>query len=155
MRAVLQGSEQVAARAERVVDNQWQVVLFGNGRDGFKIRNAKAGVADGFQVDSFGVGINEGLKAGRIISVGEAGFDAQALKRHLELDVGAAVEVRRGHEVVAGLHDVVQGDELGRLARARRQGRHAAFEGRYALLKHVGGGVHQAGVDVAELLQSK
>ena len=48
---------------------------------------------------------------------------------------------------------VSDGERLGRLAGGRGQRRRAAFERRHALLKDVGGGVHDAGVDVAELLQ--
>ena len=55
VRAVLQGPEQVAARAEGVVHNQRQVVLVGNGRNGLKIGNAEAGVANGFEVNGLGI----------------------------------------------------------------------------------------------------
>ena len=42
-----------------------------------------------------------------------------------------------------------------RLARRQRQRRHAAFHRRDALLQHVVGRVHDAGVDVAQFLQAE
>jgi hypothetical protein len=51
--------------------------------------------------------------------------------------------------------DVLDREQRGRLARAERQRRDAALERRDALLEHVVGRVHDAGVDVAELGQAE
>ncbi len=76
-------------------------------------------------------------------------------KRHFELVVGAAVEVRGGDDVVAGLAESRQRQELRSLAARRGQGRHAPFEGSHSLFEDVGRRVLQAGVDVAEFFKGK
>ena len=56
-------------------------------------------------------------------------------------------------EIVAGVADVLHGEQRGRLARGERERGDAAFERGDALLEHRLGRVHDAGVDVAELLE--
>ena len=75
------------------------------------------------------------------------------LQRVGEQVPGAAVEVGRADDVVAGLGDVLDRHGRGRLAGGDGQRRDAAFERRDALLQHGVGRVHDARVDVAELLQ--
>jgi len=67
--------------------------------------------------------------------------------------VGAAVERGGGDDLVAGAGEGKDGKGLGGLARGGGQRGDSAFERGDALLKDVGGGVHQPGVDVAKLLQ--
>ena len=55
--------------------------------------------------------------------------------------------------MAAVLGQVQQGDRLGRLAAGHGQGRHPALEGGHPLLEDGLGGVHDPGVDVAQLLQ--
>ena len=72
-----------------------------------------------------------------------------------ELGVGAAVELVAGDEVLPGRGDGRDGVEDGRLPgrgghRARR-----SVDGGQPLLEHVGGGVHEPRVDVAERSQGE
>ena len=53
------------------------------------------------------------------------------------------------------MHDRQQGRGDRRLAAGKRQSRRAAIERRQPLFQNVGGGVHQAGVDIAELPQAE
>ena len=76
-----------------------------------------------------------------------------AAEADVELRVRAAVQRARGDQLVAGTHQAGDGQELRRLSARRRQPADAAFERGDALLEHVGGRVHDAAVDVAELLQ--
>ncbi len=55
--------------------------------------------------------------------------------------------------VVARLHQARNRDELSGLAAGHRQPRDSVFERRDALLQHVRGRIHDARIDVAELLQ--
>ena len=69
--------------------------------------------------------------------------------------VGAAVEVVGRDDLVAHLGDVQQGERGRRLPGGHRQRAGAAFDRGDALLEHVGGRVHDPGVDVPELLQGE
>ena len=66
-----------------------------------------------------------------------------------------AVEAARGDELVARLHQRVEDQELRGVAGGHRQRRRAALERGDPLLQHRLGRVHDAGVDVAELLQAE
>ena len=83
----------------------------------------------------------------------EAGADTEPCQRHLEEVVGAAVEAARGDQLVAALEQREQGERGGGLATRDGERAHAALERGDALLEDVRGGVHDARVDVAELLQ--
>ena len=71
----------------------------------------------------------------------------------MEEIVGAAVERCSGDDLVAGRGEGEDGERFRRLARGRGEGRRAAFQSGYPLLKDVGRGIHDAGVDVSKLLQ--
>ena len=71
-------------------------------------------------------GAAEILRVGRIDEA--APRCPSSLHRVGEQVPGAAVEVGRGDEIVAGLADVLDREQRGRLARAQRQRRDAAFE---------------------------
>ncbi len=89
----------------------------------------------------------------RVVRIDEADLDALVLQRVGEQVPGAAVEVGRGDDVVAGPREVLQREGRSRLPARQRQRADAALERGDALLEHVVGRVHDAGVDVAELLQ--
>ena len=103
--------------------------------------------------------IGAGARVGRlaeILRIGridEAHLDPLVLHRVGEQVPGAAVEVGRGDDVVARARQVLDRKGRGRLTAGERQRRHAALERSDALLEHVVGRVHDAGVDVAELLE--
>src|SRR6185437_1155397 len=81
--------------------------------------------------------------------------DPQGRQDVVELGVGAAVQVAGRDDVVAGLGQVDDRVEDG--AGARRHAQTAQLVGPFhqgdALLQHVGGRVHQPGVDVAQLAE--
>ena len=145
----------IAGGAKGVVDNQRNAGFAGNLAQGGKVRHGKTGVAQGFHINRLGVGVDGGAEGLRVVAIDKFHADAQARQRHLELVVGAAVQMAAGDNIVTGLGQGGDGDELRRLARAGGHRRHAAFQRGNALLEHVGGRVHDAGVDIAELFQRK
>ncbi|MGY3626735.1 hypothetical protein ACVWWI_003666 [Bradyrhizobium sp. USDA 3686] len=72
-----------------------------------------------------------------------------------ELVDGAAIELSRGDELVAGLEQLLQHHDLRGMARGHRQRGRAAFECCDALFQHRVGGIADAGIDVAEGLQAE
>ena len=87
--------------------------------------------------------------------VDEADLDPELGQGVVEQVVGAPVERGRRDDVAAVLGQVQQGDGLGRLAAGHGQRGHPAFEGGHPLLEDRLGGVHDPGVDVAQLLQAE
>ncbi len=79
--------------------------------------------------------------------------DAQLGQRVMEQVVRAAVQAGAADDVVARAGQVEDREGLGGLARGEAEGAHAALERGDALLEHAGGGVHDPGVDVPELLE--
>jgi hypothetical protein len=69
--------------------------------------------------------------------------------------VGAAVEGAAGDDVVAGLGQVEDGQGDGRRARGQGQGADPAVEFGQTLFQHVGGGVHDPGIDIPHFLESE
>ena len=78
---------------------------------------------------------------------------AELFERQPELGERAAIEVARGEELVARLHHGEEGEESGRMAGRRGAGGAPAFEGGQALLEHGHGGIADARIDVAEVVQ--
>ena len=62
-----------------------RIILFGNGRKFFKIRNIQPGITNRLEIDRFGVFINVFDKAFRIISIGKPYFDAPVSYTHLDV----------------------------------------------------------------------
>ena len=86
----------------------------------------------------------EGGTAGLAVASGHA---AQVVVMHCLM--------QPGDELVAGLHQAVKHQHLRGVARGHGEARGAAFEGCDALFQHGVGGIADAGVDIAEGLQSE
>ena len=68
---------------------------------------------------------------------------------------GPAVERRAGHDVVTRLGDIQQTEGRRGLPRGDQEGPDATLQGGDPLLHRILGGVHDAGVDIAELLEGE
>jgi hypothetical protein len=110
----------------------------GNGLD---IRDVVARVADALDVHGLCAVVDGRRNGGGVVAVDKLGLDAEARQEDLELVVRAAVQVGRRHDIVAGVGERRKSDELRALAGRGRQRRHAALEGRDALLEDVDGGL--------------
>ena len=153
--AVLQRAEKVAAGAERVVHHHRYAACVRDLGDGLEVGHAQARVADRLQKDGLGLAVDELAELLGVVGLGKARLDAEAFQLDFEQVVGPAVEVGRGDDVVAGLGERGEREQVRRLPARRRHRRRAAFERREALLEDVRRRVHDAGVDVAELLQAE
>jgi hypothetical protein len=83
-----------------------------------EVRHVEARVADGLDVERLGLRRRSPSEVLRIVALDELHADAEPRERHLELVVGAAVEVAGRDDVVAGLGDGGDRQELRRLAGA-------------------------------------
>lgn len=109
--------------------------------DSLDVWDVVLGVSNTLDVDGLGFIINGSGQVLRLVTDDELGVDAQSWEEDLQLVVGSSVEVRRRHDVVAGMCEGRDSHELSGLTRAGCDGGHAALEGRKALLKDVDGGL--------------
>ena len=141
-------------RGEGVVHDERHPVGVGRRSEALDVEHGERGVGDGLAEDALGVG-TEGRRQLLVgaVRVHEGAFQPHASHGMGEQVVGAAVDSRGGHHVIARAGDVEHGEEVRRLARRGEHGRRAALQ-RGDLRGHsVVGGVRQARVEVAGLLQ--
>jgi len=130
-------------------------MAIGNLSHFFKWEDGNIGVAQGFAVDDFGVGPDGGFKILRVARVHESDLNAELGQGVLELVVRPTIQAAGRDDVVAGFGQGEDGLGLGGVPAAGGQGGDAAFQAGDALFEHIGGRVHQAGVDVTEFLECK
>jgi len=116
-------------------------------------QDVEARVADRLEEDGLRPAVDGLAERLRTCAVDEAGRDPQLRQGVREQVVGAAVEARAADDVVTGPGQVEDGQRLGGLAGRDAHRADAAFEGGDPLLEHAGRGVHDPGVDVAELFE--
>ncbi|MNS80873.1 hypothetical protein D3C72_1145700 [compost metagenome] len=140
-------------RGYRVVDDQRHACRMRDLGDRGNVGDVAARVADRLDEHGLGARIDQGCERRRVGRIGETRLDAvlrQCVRQQIE---AAAVQRAGGDDVVAGLGNGL--DRIGdrRLPRGQCQRADAPFQCRHALLQHVGGGVHDARIDVARYLQ--
>ena len=150
--AMLQRAEQVRG-GEGIVDDHRQMMLVGDGGDGFEVRQVGVRIAEGLEVDELGVLLDGVLELLRILGGDEGGGDAVTRQGVTQQVEGATVDVLGGDDVIAGLGDVAHRVFDRGCARCDGQTCGAAFEGCDAVFEHALGGVGQAAVDVAWIRQ--
>ena len=105
----------VAASTESVVNDQRDAILVGDVGDLLEVGHGETRITQRLDIERLGVGINGGTEGFRIVAIDELDVDAEARQRDLELIVGAAVEMAAADDVVAGLGDRGDRQELCRL----------------------------------------
>ena len=89
------------------VHNQGQVVLLGDFGIPIEVSDIEGGIADGLDEDGAGLVVNGRLGGGEVIDFHEFGVDVVALgQNHVELRIGATVEIRGRDQILAGGDDV-------------------------------------------------
>ena len=154
VRAVLDRAQQRRGRERRIHDER-QMVLPRDGRIGLDVCHVEAGIADRLDVDRARLLVDRGLDGGEVVDGREAHRDALLRQDRVELRERPAVEVVRRDDLVAQLREVRDREVDRRRARGEGQRGRAAVERRETLLEHVVRRVHQAGVDVARLLEAE
>ena len=137
-------------RGHRVVDDQWNTGLFRNRGNRCDVDDDAARVGDAFDHDGFGLRCQRLLEACRIGRIGEDHVPAEFLERMVELIDRAAIELPASDEIVAGLEQRVECDELRGMAGRDGQGRRATFERGNAAFQHTLRRVADARINVAE-----
>ena len=138
-----------AGGGDGVVHDHGDAVAVGRLGDGLDVGDVAGRVADGLEVDRNGLVVDERLEVLGAVAGGEPDVDAEVGQHVLEEGEGAAVQLRDGDHVVAGLGDGE--DRVGDRGAtgAGRERRDATLEGGQALLEDRLRRVHDPGVDVA------
>ena len=105
-------------RRHRVVDDERNAVLVGNGSDAFDVDHVVARVRQNLAVEGPGVRLDGRFPLGQVVGVvHERDLDTHLRHRVVQLVVGASVERRGGNNVIADLSQVHNCHCLGRLPR--------------------------------------
>ena len=152
--AVLDGPQEVRGR-KGIVHNQHDAVSVGDFRGSVDVREIRAGIAHGFDVDSLRLLRNGALDVRDVGGIHKR--RGHALPRHglAQKVEAAAVDAPLGHNVIAGAHEALQGEQHGGRAARHGQGADAAVKGSHALLEHFFRGVGEAGINIAGLFQGE
>ena len=146
--AVLERAAQVR-RGHGVVDDDRHAMLVGDLGELFEVGDVAERVADRFAEHRLGLAVDQFFEGCRVTVIGKAHLDAILRQGVGEQVVGAAVQGAGRDDVVAGFGNRLDRGGDRRHARGHGQRRNAAFHRGDALFQHVGGRVHDAGVDVA------
>ena len=143
-------------RGERRVDDQRHVVRVRDPGDPLDVQDIATRIADRLAIERTGLVGHLGSPGVEIIRiVHEVHGDAELGQRVVEEVVGPAVEGRRCHDLVAGLSQVQDGEGLGSLPGAKREGADATFEVGDSLLEDARGRIHDPRVDVPGLREAE
>jgi hypothetical protein len=144
---------QEVGRREGRVDDQRQLVAMRDIGHCRHVEHVEHRVADRLPEDRARLVVDRPLEVPGIGRVHEAHGDPELRQDVVEHRVRSAVEVVGRDDLVAGLGDVDDRVVDGRRPGREGEGRGAALESRQALLEDIVGGVHQARVDVPQLLE--
>ena len=111
-------------------------------------------IGQGLGVIGARAGIGGAAEILRVGRVDEAGLDALS-SACWRTGSRSAVKIGRADDIVAGVCEVQDGERRCRLPGRQRQGGDPTLDGGDALFEDVGGGVHDAGIDVSQLLQGE
>ena len=139
-----------------VVDNQGHTVGMGNAGKLLNVEHLHAGVGKRLAKDQLGVGTEsriDFLLAG--VLVNEGNLYAQLAQSGAEEVIRSAIDAVGGYHVVARLADVEAGIEVRRLSAGSEHGTHTALKSRNACRYMVVGGILQACIEIARILQVK
>lgn len=131
-----QGMDGMGIERDMTTHHDGNALLVRELSDGLDVRDVVPGVPDALDVDGLRLVVDGGGEVLGPVARDELGRDAEPRQQHLELVVGAAVQVRRRHDVVAALRQRRERQELRRVPGGRRDRRRAALERRDPLLEY-------------------
>jgi hypothetical protein len=114
---VLDGTDKVAARTKGVVYDDRNPLLMGQLCNPGQVWDVVTRVADALDIHGLGLVVDGGGEVFGLVAVDKLGGDSQAREGHLELVVGATIQVGCRHDVVPRVGQGGDGHELRRLAR--------------------------------------
>ena len=142
-------------RTEGVVDDQRDLVLVGDCRDGVDIRDVGMRVAERLDKDELRVALDGRLDTLEVVRVNERGLDAESAERMLQQVESTAVNRALGNHMVPAAGESRDGVGDGSSARSDCESGCTAFQGGNALFQDALGRVGDTAVDVTASLQNE
>ena len=133
--AVLQRTNQIRC-AESVVDDEGDAVLVGYGSHTFKVKHIGIWVTESLGIYYFCVGLDSSFQSLEVVDINYGIGNALRSQRVGNKVVGAAIEVVGSNDMVAILHDVLQGVGDGGSTRGHGQTGYATFKGCDTIFEH-------------------
>ena len=133
--AMLQRTNEVRC-AEGVVDDEGDTVLVSYSCYAFEVEDVGVGIAEGLGIYYFRVGLDGSFEGFEVVDINNCIGDALRSQCVGNEVVRATIEVVGSHDVVAILHDVLQGVGDSGSTRGHSQSSHTTLEGSDAILKH-------------------
>ena len=122
----------------------------------FNVQHRQSRIGDGLAEDRLGIGAEGGVQLLLgAVGIDEGDLDAHALHGDGKQVEGAAVDGGGGDDMVAAAGNVEHGEEVGGLAGACEHCRSAALQGGDLCRHGIAGGIAQAGIEIAVILQVK
>src|SRR5215813_10275061 len=103
-------------RGQGVVDDEGNARLMGDRRHCLQIDDDAAGIGEVLQEDRLAARRQRAAEILRICRIDKMAGPAELLEGEAELGERAAIEIARGDELVARLHQSEEGEELPRMA---------------------------------------
>ena len=137
-----------------VVDHQRHTLLVRHAGEALNVTHATAGVGDRFTEHELRVGTEGGTQfLVACIQIDQRAVDTHFLHRHHEEVERSTVDAVGGNEMSAGLTDVEHRIKARRLTARSEHAGHTAFERGNLRSSRIAGGVLQARIEIARLLQ--
>ena len=137
------------------VHNQGNSMIVGNFGNRIQVGHIKPWVAHGFTKQSFGFGRDRSGKILGIIRIHKVYLDPKLGQDVIKLGIGTTVEIVGGDDLISRFSDIYYGVKYSTGTGSDAQTGGSALEGSHPLLEHIGGWVHQAGVNIAQFAQAK
>ena len=151
-RAKLDGTAEIR-RGRRVVDDEGQPGLVGDGRDGRDVGDVAARICDALAEERARVVIDGGPHRVHIVEIDEPRAPAEARDGLAELGDRATIESGRDDDVAPGRHQREERHDLCGMPRRAADGSRTALERGDAFLQDGNRGVGQARIDEAHFLK--
>ncbi len=152
IRAVLERAAQHRGR-HGVVDDQRNAAVMRDIGDRRDVGDDAARIGQALDEDAAGLVVHRRAHVLRLVDIDETGFPAELAKRLAHLVERSAIQLARRDDVAPRLHQRVERDQLRRMPARHAQRADAAFQRGNLAFQRVIGGVHDARIDVPELLQ--
>ena len=142
-------------RCQRIIYGEGEAVSMSNISNSGDIDEVKLGVAQRLSVDELGIGLDSCLEVLRVLGIDEGRRDTEAGQRNAQEIVRTAVDAGGGDDMITSTQQGKNRRSDSAHATCRSDGTDTTFESCQALLKDVGRGVIEAGIEVGRDLQVK
>ena len=140
---------------QRIIYGEGEAVSMGNISYSGDIDKVELGVTQRLSVDELGIGLDSCLEVLRILGIDEGRRDTEAGQRDAQEIVRTAVDAGGGDDMITSTQQGKNRRSDSAHATCRSDGTDTTFESCQALLKDVGRGVIEAGIEVGRDLQVK